>query len=166
LIVFLGLGSNIGNRLVNLSNVLHRLNSIGIKIIKESPIYETNPKYKLDQKKFYNQVIKVKTDFYPETLLKYVKNIEFGMGRDLNAEKNSARIIDIDILAFEDMEFSSIVLIIPHPLLHERQFILQPWNDIEPDYIVPKLEKSVNQLFLNLNNKENLLKVNEQKGII
>ncbi len=166
MIVFLGLGSNIGNRLVNLSNVLHRLNSIGIKIIKESPIYETNPKYKLDQKKFYNQVIKVKTDFYPETLLKYVKNIEFGMGRDLNAEKNSARIIDIDILAFEDMEFSSIVLIIPHPLLHERQFILQPWNDIEPDYIVPKLEKSVNQLFLNLNNKENLLKVNEQKGII
>ena len=165
MIAFLGLGSNIGNRLYNLSNVLPRLEKIGIIIEKESPIYETSPMYKLDQDNFFNQVIKINTDFNPNQLLINVKQIELEMGRDLNAERNTERIIDIDILAFENYNIKSNNLNIPHSLLHERQFVLQPWNDIEPDYIVPEYEKSVKQLFTNLSQKDKLLIVNELEVI-
>ena len=156
MIAFLGLGSNVGERLLNLLKVVPKLEEIGIIVEKTSPIYETSPMYNLNQDNFFNQVIKVNTDFDPEQLLKNVKQIELEMGRDLNSERNSERIIDIDILAFEDLNYKSNILNIPHPLLHERQFVLQPWNDIEPDYIVPEYEKTVNQLFSKLTQKENL----------
>ncbi|MAJ44219.1 MAG: 2-amino-4-hydroxy-6-hydroxymethyldihydropteridine diphosphokinase [Candidatus Marinimicrobia bacterium] len=164
MIAFLGLGSNVGNRLLNLSNSILKLKNIGIKIEIESPIYKTTPMYKLNQNNFYNQVIKINTDFKPNELLEQVKQIELKMGRNLNAEKNSKRIIDIDILTFGNFIIKTNDLKIPHPLLHERQFVLQPWRDIAEEYIVVGYKKSVNQLLLSLNGKENLFLVNNYEA--
>ncbi len=145
--VFLALGSNIGDRLENLTRAVNTLSEHdSIEVLKISAVYETEPKYNTNQPEFFNQVIEISTDCDPEQLLVIIKEIEARHGRDLNSERNAPRIIDIDILAYASQVLRAGNLSIPHPGISERRFVLEPWSDISPDFTVPELNKTVVEL--------------------
>lgn len=142
--VYLALGSNLGNRLANLKAAI--ANFTPQMVVKEkSPVYETPPWGFAGQGPFYNQVVKVVTYEEPEDLLKHLKRLEVALGRVSNFQ-NGPRVIDIDILFYDDMTVFRENLVIPHPRLHERAFVLVPLADIAPDLVHPTLNKSVREL--------------------
>ena len=102
--------------------------------------------YNKNQRDFYNMVIEIETTLLPNKLLNYLKGIEKKMGRETTKKRNLPRIIDIDILSYSDQSISTETLTIPHKKLDERLFVLKPWNDIDPDFLVPKLNKKVKQI--------------------
>ncbi len=144
--VFLSLGSNEGNRLRNLAKALERLEKYGGKLLRISPVYETAA-WGFDGRDFLNLVVEMETGKKPEELLGLISQTETQLKRKRNG--NSAyenRTIDIDILAYDQAVVNSVDLKIPHPLLHKRNFVLVPWNDIAPDFHVPVFDKSVAEL--------------------
>lgn len=147
----------------HLNSAIFELEKIGVIVLKMSPIYETEPMYNLNQPHFNNMVIFAETSLNPELFLKSIKNIEFKMGRDINAKRNSERKIDIDILSFGDMVIEKPHLNIPHPLLSERLFVLKPWNDIAPNFLISKINLTVNSLYENLIEIDNLKLVTEKE---
>ncbi|HHB90657.1 MAG TPA: 2-amino-4-hydroxy-6-hydroxymethyldihydropteridine diphosphokinase [Anaerolineae bacterium] len=134
--IFLALGTNLGQRLANLAQARDFLHQ-SITIHTLSPIYETEPWGLLEQPMFLNQVLRAETDLEPEALLGLVKGIEKRMGRIFGEVRYGPRIIDIDILAYEDIIFKSPRLTIPHPRLPERAFVLVPLADIAPEWRHP-----------------------------
>lgn len=139
--VFLGLGTNIGDRKANLKQALRLLEEAGLEIEKVSSIYETEPIGVEDQDWFYNMVVKAQTDLLPQDLLKTTKKIEKEMGRE-PSEKWGPRLIDIDILMYEDLQLDSEVnqigqLRVPHPELRNRAFVVVPLLEIEPQATLP-----------------------------
>jgi 2-amino-4-hydroxy-6-hydroxymethyldihydropteridine diphosphokinase len=146
---FLLLGSNLGNRLQNLllaKNFI--INKLG-KILNESSIYETEPWKMPDEETwFLNQVIEVETELLPGEVLKMIKEYEAQNGRkDMpNRKTYESRVIDIDILFYDDEIINTEVLTIPHPLLHSRRFALLPMNDIAPGLVHPVLNKTIEEL--------------------
>ena len=147
----------------HLNSAIFELEKIGVIVLKMSPIYETEPMYNLNQPHFNNMVIFAETSLNPELFLKSIKNIEFKMGRDVNAKRNSERKIDIDILSFGDMVIEKPHLNIPHPLLSERLFVFKPWNDIAPFFLIPKINLTVYSLYENLIEIDNLKLVTEKE---
>lgn len=144
-LIYLSIGSNIGDRTKNLSNSLLEIeNEIG-NIVCKSKIYETEPWGYKYQDFFLNQVILVETYLIPETLLDTCKLIESKMGRKVN-KKWRERIIDVDILYFNNSIIKKNNLLIPHKFLHDRKFILKPLNDIAPNFLHPKLLKTTSNL--------------------
>ena len=125
-----------------------------IRIIESSKLYETEPEGVSEQENFYNSVVFIETQLEPLQLLDFLKSIEKKMGRDFDQIRWGPRIIDLDILLYEDLIFKTEDLIIPHPLLHKRRFVLEPLEEISPDWIHPVLEKSVKKLFCELNQDE------------
>ena len=143
---YLGLGSNIGNRLRNLQSVLDHLNVVtGISLEAVSPVYETNPIGGPAQPEYLNAAIEIETDKCPEKLLKHCLDIEKKMGR-YRRERWEPRIIDIDVLLYGKLILNSPNLVIPHPFMHERAFVLQPLADIAPDIVHPVLGLTVNEM--------------------
>ena len=127
--VFLGLGTNLGNRHGNLEKCLLLItNHIG-RIIKKSSIHETKAWGNTNQADFLNMVIKVDTDLSPQQLLKECMSIEQLIGR-IRKEKWGPRIIDIDILYYKNLVIDEINLKIPHPLIQERDFVLVPLQEV------------------------------------
>lgn len=143
-IVYLALGSNLGNRLANLKQAVAAL-SPQMEVKAKSHVYETPPWGYEDQPKFLNQVIKVKTYLEPESLLKHIKRLEVTLGRKASVP-NGPRLIDIDILFYDDLILNTASLAIPHPHLHERGFVLLPLMDIDPDLVNPANQKSVREM--------------------
>ncbi len=143
-IVYLALGSNMGNRLANLKAAVMNLTP-QMTVKKKSPVYETPPWGFKEQDAFLNQVIKVETGLAPEPLLRHLKRLEAALGRVPNFQ-NGPRLIDIDILFFDSMIIETPPLVIPHPRLHERAFVLVPLNDIAPELTHPLLHKSISEL--------------------
>ncbi len=136
-LIYLSLGTNIGNRLKNLKNAINALNNTKIfQILKISSVYETEPMYVRDQESFYNIVVlaKVSSDLNPFVIFGYLKGIEYLMGREKQEMKNGPRIIDIDILSIDEITLESDLLILPHPKLKERNFVLIPLLEIAPAY--------------------------------
>ena len=130
---FLSLGSNMGNRIDNLQAALTHLDElIDTTIINISSTYESEPLYFHSNANFYNMVIYIKTLSPPDNLLKSIKYIENMIGR--NTGHNESRIIDIDILTYDNLIINSSDLIIPHPRIKERKFVLQPWSEIDNNY--------------------------------
>ena len=144
-IVYLLLGSNLGDRLQILQAARELIQKQIGEIDTISSIYETAPWGVLDQPSFLNQVVKVLTSLEPEETLRIILGIEHELGR-VRYERWGARVIDIDILYFQDMILDSSRLTIPHPRLHERRFTLTPLAEIAPDFIHPLLKKSSVQL--------------------
>jgi 2-amino-4-hydroxy-6-hydroxymethyldihydropteridine diphosphokinase len=140
-IVYLALGSNLGNRLANLKQAVTAL-SPQMEVKAKSHVYETPPWGYEDQPRFLNQVIKATTYLEPEPLLKHIKRLEVTLGRKASFQ-NGPRLIDIDILFYDDLILNTASLIIPHPRLHERGFVLLPLMDIDPDLVHPANQKSV-----------------------
>jgi len=141
---FISLGANLGNRSENLAESLRRLGVI-TRVVKISSVYETEPWGFQDQPKFLNQVIEIKTELNPTELLQELKKIEMVMGRE-STFRYGPRKIDLDILFYDDLELATEALVIPHPSLHERAFVLVPLAEIAPDLVHPTLHQTVREL--------------------
>ncbi|KAJ8326119.1 trifunctional dihydropteroate synthetase [Batrachochytrium dendrobatidis] len=133
-VVFLAIGSNLGDRAQNIHKALDCLINSEISIADTSFLYETSPMYITDQPLFLNCCIKIKTCLSPHDLLCLLKKIEADLGRDLHGGVcNGPRPIDLDILFYNQLELNSETLVIPHPRITERAFVLRPLCDIAPD---------------------------------
>ncbi len=157
-IVYLALGSNLGSRLSNLRNAISNLTP-QMEVKKKSPVYETPPWGFKDQSAFLNQVVMAETYLEPEALLGHLKRLETALGREPSFQ-NGPRVIDMDILFYDDAVIDSPPLVIPHPRLHQRAFVLVPLNDIAPDLVHPVLGKPVSELLLDVDR----LNIVEYKG--
>lgn len=146
--VFLGLGSNMGDRGENLNHAINEIEKRIGEVVTTSAFYVTEPVGFDSDNNFLNAVCKVKTKFRPMKLLQKTQEIETDMGRvSKSADKvYTDRIIDIDLLLFDDKIYSNQKLVLPHPHLHERAFVLLPLAEIAGAYIHPVLHKSINQL--------------------
>lgn len=143
-IVYLALGSNVGNRLANLKAAIAALPP-QMELKAKSRVYETPPWGFEAQEKFLNQALKVTTYLEPEPLLKHLKRLEVALGREVTFQ-NGPRVIDIDILFYDERIVETPVVTIPHPRLHERGFVLIPLMDIAPDLWHPVQGQSIRQL--------------------
>ena len=143
--VYLQLGSNIGDRLDNLDQSIKIITERIGNVLEKSSVYESTPWGVENQRNFLNQVIFVKSNFDPYTILDLVLQIEKDMGR-IRIEKWGERIIDIDILFIDDLIIESENLCIPHEFIAKRKFVLQPMCEIAPGFIHPKLNKTLRQL--------------------
>ena len=143
-LVYLALGSNVGNRAANLKAAIAALPP-QMEVMAKSRVYETPPWGYVNQEKFLNQVLQVQTYLKPEQLLKHLKRLEVALGREASFQ-NGPRLIDIDILFFDDLVFESPIVTIPHPRLHERGFVLMPLMDLAPDLVHPLKKQSIREL--------------------
>jgi 2-amino-4-hydroxy-6-hydroxymethyldihydropteridine diphosphokinase len=142
--VYLALGSNLGDRLANLKQAIAALTP-QMDVKAKSPVYETPPWGYENQPKFLNQVIQATTYLEPEPLLKHLKRLEVALGRKASVP-NGPRSIDMDILFYDDLILNKPSLIIPHPRLHERPFVLLPLMDLAPDIVHPVRKQSVRDM--------------------
>lgn len=142
--VYLGLGSNLGDRAANLATALNKLGRY-VEIVAVSRIYETEPVGFSNQPSFFNLACHATTTLSPEDLLARIKDVERLMGR-VPTFRNGPRVIDIDILLFTGVIMRTATLVVPHPALPDRRFVLTPLSDIAPDLEHPVLHKTMTQL--------------------
>ena len=132
-VIFLGLGSNLGDRQQNIVRAIEELKAAGIEIEKVSALMETDPVGGPPQDKYLNAVLKASTIFLPKELLREIQTIEKKLGRIRNTI-NGPRPIDVDILLYDRLEMQSPELTIPHPRMFDRDFVMVPLKQIEPAY--------------------------------
>jgi len=145
--VYLGLGSNVGDREEFIEQAVFLLEkNPNISVGKRSANYETEPEGGGDQPPFLNSVVEIKTKMDPYSLLDLCQEIEATLGREREIEWGP-RTIDIDILIYDDEIVSDDKLQIPHPLMHERLFVLRPLKELAPQQVHPILEKTIESLY-------------------
>ncbi|MCW6084502.1 MULTISPECIES: 2-amino-4-hydroxy-6-hydroxymethyldihydropteridine diphosphokinase [Clostridium] len=145
-IAYVAFGSNIGEKENYIKRALEKIEERKIKIIKVSPIYETEPYGVLDQDSFLNGVVKIETNLTPENLIKELLLIEKQLDR-VRERRWGPRTIDLDIIFYDDLIINKNNLIIPHKDMENREFVLKPLCDIDKNFIHPVLKKSVKQLY-------------------
>jgi 2-amino-4-hydroxy-6-hydroxymethyldihydropteridine diphosphokinase len=163
--VWFSLGTNLGDRLGQLQATINRLqNHNAIHLQGVSPVYETAAWGKTDQPDFLNCVLKGETHLSPEELLDAILIVEQELGRE-RRERWGMRNIDIDILFLGQLIYTSDRLIIPHPELHLRRFVLSPLTDLDPDLVHPVEQKTVRALLENCPDKGNIQKIEFEPAI-
>ncbi len=146
-IVYLSLGSNLGQRRQNLNTAITALAAdTAIKNIQQAPIYETEPLYYTDQPFFLNTVVGLETSYQPSDLLEFTRGLERANGRPPIRAKNRPRYLDIDILCWGDRILDHPDLVLPHPDLQNRRFVLVPWTVIAASFMVVKWNMTVRDL--------------------
>jgi 2-amino-4-hydroxy-6-hydroxymethyldihydropteridine diphosphokinase len=153
--VYLGLGTNMGNREANLDRCLDLL-SQRMRMGKVSSIFDTEPQDNVDQPRFLNMVCQVYTRLEPEGLLALAKGIESKMGR--TGKTGEPRPIDIDILLYGDKKVKTPELVIPHPKMKERAFVLIPLSEIAPDVVYPGSDTMIREIADSLREVQGVLK--------
>ncbi len=143
--LFLLLGGNLGNRRETLDRAKTLLASSVGRLVGESKLYETAPWGVTDQPPYLNQVLEFQTPLPPDEVLNHTQRIELALGR-ARLERWGARLIDIDLLYYDDLILQTNRLTLPHPRLHERRFALVPLCDVAPDFVHPILQKTNAQL--------------------
>tara|TARA_B100000902_G_scaffold370578_1_gene395812 strand:- start:418 stop:894 length:477 start_codon:yes stop_codon:yes gene_type:complete len=150
--IYIGIGSNLGNRKLNIEKAKFLLIKNNIRFIKVSKYYETPSWPDPNKPKFLNIVLKISCNSNPINLLKICKLIEIELGRKKN-KKNSPRTCDIDIIDFNGM-ISNKLINLPHKLMHKRNFVLFPLFEIEKQWLHPIYNKDLKKLIFSLSNKE------------
>jgi len=146
--VFFGLGSNIGDKKQNLHKALDLLKEKCV-IKKVSSFYKSAPMYYEDQDWFVNAAAEVDTHLSPQELMSFLEKTEKKMGR-VRHMKNGPRLIDLDILFYDDLITEAKEHTIPHPKLRERSFVLVPLAEIAPEFIDPLTKKTIEELLMEL----------------
>ncbi len=154
--VYLGLGSNMGDRQENLDKALDLL-SQRLRVEQISSVYDTEPVGNVNQSRFLNLVCRVHTSLAPTGLLALAKGIELKLGR-ASGKANAPRPIDIDILFYGDRVVSLPELVIPHPRLAERAFVLTPLAEIAPDLVHPVSGKTIRELLQEITETQGVLR--------
>ncbi|HXX28471.1 MAG TPA: 2-amino-4-hydroxy-6-hydroxymethyldihydropteridine diphosphokinase [Terriglobales bacterium] len=142
--VYLSLGSNLGDRAGNLRSAIEKLGSLG-KVVALSSFYETEPVTVTEQPWFLNCAVKLDTDKMPRQLLAGILTLERQMGRRRTQSKGP-RTIDIDIVLFGNSVLATADLVVPHPAMQERRFVLEPLTEIAADVRHPRLERTIREL--------------------
>jgi 2-amino-4-hydroxy-6-hydroxymethyldihydropteridine diphosphokinase len=142
---FLALGSNVGNRRRNLARAIRLLEKAGVRVLRTSSIYETEPVGVTEQPWFLNEVVEAETDRAPHELLVLVKSLEVRLKRRPAPTKGPRR-IDIDILLAGETVLETAELVIPHPRLAHRNFVLAPLSEIAPAAVHPVLGETIAEL--------------------
>ena len=153
-LVYLGLGTNLGNKQLNLNQAIEALKGVG-EVKCQSSFLSSKPWGFESENEFVNAVIVIETKLQPMELLTKAQEIETILGRKAKSEKNySDRIIDIDILFYDELILDAPELKIPHPLIAERDFVVLPLVEIAPDLYHPLLKRTMVELRNELTNKE------------
>jgi len=160
---YLGLGSNLGDRMANLKEALARLETAGLHITDLSSVYETEPVGLRDQPWFLNIVCAVETDRSPLDLLATLQNIERAMKR-VRTVRWGPRLIDLDILLYDEIILDTPHLTIPHPRMAERAFVLEPLAEISPDLIYPGTGLTIADLLQRLKTPERVYRIGRLEG--
>ena len=156
--VYFSIGSNKGNRSGLINEAIDKIDRIIGKVVLKSSIYETKS-WGFNSNNFYNICILLESTLTPELILNKILTIEKDMGRLKTTDQYSDRCIDIDILFFDNMIVNSKSLEIPHPRIQLRKFVLTPMLELTPDLIHPILNKSIRQLELECDDKDQPIKV-------
>ncbi len=155
--VGIALGSNLGDRLANLLAAREALRGITTPgaMFLQAPTYQTEPLHcPPDSPYFYNSVVEIDFEGSPFDLLELTQSIEIKLGRIAQHQRNAPRIIDVDLLYFGDQIIDTETLVLPHPRIAERQFVLQPLADIRPSLVLPKSTHRISELLQNLSSHE------------
>ena len=146
-IAYISVGSNLGDKLVNCQNGITSLAKVRrSRILAQSHIYVTEPVDYVDQDWFINMAVKLETSLDPFRLLDHIENIQQSAGRIQDPIRFGPRILDLDIILFDDCIIESERLVIPHPRMHKRRFVLKPICDIDPSIIHPVLKQDMQYL--------------------
>lgn len=149
--VFIALGSNLGDRAAHLAYARRALKASSCTVVQESSVVETPPWGVADQPAFLNQVVEARTDLAPEELLRLLLQIETKRGRQRNPNARwGPRTLDLDLLAYGNVVATTPKLLLPHPQLAARSFVLEPWAEIAPKYCPPGYDVSIETLWKRL----------------
>ncbi len=149
----ISLGSNLGNRILNLNLAIQKIQEVIGDMIAESSIYESAPWGFAANRTFLNQVIEIETNLAPVQLLNSLLKIENELGRKRNLSTYESRPIDLDILFYGAETLNTKALILPHPRIQDRKFVLMPMNEILPGFIHPQHQKTIKQLLSECSDK-------------
>jgi len=148
---YICVGSNLGNKLENCRRGIEELiQGKASRLIDQSPVYKTEPVDYKEQDWFVNYVVKIATALDPLALLGKLKAIEQNAGRSRDAFRFGPRVLDLDIIFYDDIQMDHPELVIPHPRMHKRRFVLKPVCDIDPHIIHPVFNRTVNSLLKDL----------------
>jgi 2-amino-4-hydroxy-6-hydroxymethyldihydropteridine diphosphokinase len=157
--VYLGIGTNLGDREKNLRDSIVKIEKHIGRVLRSSPVYETAPWGFDAENDFLNIVAEVETSLSPDEIMKQILMIESTLGRDRDQDRYSSRVIDIDILLYDDLVIDQKGLKVPHRLMHERRFVLVPLCEIAPDIIHPVLKKSISSLLTACRDRSKIIKL-------
>jgi 2-amino-4-hydroxy-6-hydroxymethyldihydropteridine diphosphokinase len=158
-IAYIGIGSNLGDKTDQCEKAISEILKVDRhKLLAKSSFFKTQPMGYTSQDCFVNGVIKIETNLEPIDLLRTLKTIESNLGR-LKTFRWGPRLIDLDILFFDEREIQTEELQVPHPLIHERQFVLIPLVEIDPGLIHPVLGKTVQELLENFKQDQGVEKL-------